>query len=117
MSIKKLAVFAAVLLVGLGSHAVAAGRQSLNVDLTEETSLAGTKLAAGKYKISWTAGEAETQVKVTQGRKVVATGKAKRVERPQASPDDQVVSRKDASGAFALSEIRLRGEKSVLVVG
>ena len=116
MSPRKLAVFAAVFLGGLASHAVAAGRQSLNVDLTDETSLAGTKLAAGKYKISRTTGEAETEVKVTQGRKVVATGKAKRVERPQASPDDQVVSRKDSSGTFALAEIRLRGEKSVLVM-
>jgi hypothetical protein len=117
MSLKKLTVLAAALLVGLGSHALAAGRRSLTVELKDDTSLAGTKVPAGTYKFSWTAGENETEVKVTQGKKVVATGKAKRVEQPRPSEDDAVVSRKDASGAFALAEIRVRGEKSTLVLG
>lgn len=71
----------------------------------------------GTYKLSWTTGAAETEVKVTQGRKVVATGKARRVEQSRPAADDAVVSRKDASGAFALAEIRLRGERATLVLG
>jgi hypothetical protein len=116
MSFRKLAVFAAVLVLGMGSMAVAAGRRSLEVDLQDETSLAGTKVPPGRYKISWTADEGETEVKVTRGRKVVATGTAKLVDRPQASTDDQVVSRKDATGAFVLREIHVRGERKVLVL-
>ncbi|HSD30208.1 MAG TPA: hypothetical protein VLL75_23105 [Vicinamibacteria bacterium] len=116
MSIQKLAVFATVLVFGMGSVAVAAGRRSLEVDLQDETSLGGTKVPAGKYKISWAGNEGETEVKVMRGRELVATGRGKLVERPQASPDDQVVSRKDATGAFVLSEIHVRGEKRVLVL-
>ena len=116
MSFKKPTVFAMALLVGVVGTAVAAGRQSLNVELRDETSLSGTKLPAGKYKIRWSNGEAQTEVTIEQGRKVVATAKGKRVDRPRPSVDDEVVSRKDASGAYALSEIRLRGEKSVIVL-
>jgi hypothetical protein len=115
MSLRKLAAIVAALVVGLGT-ASAAGRDSLNVDLGDETSLAGTTLPAGRYKITWTAGAAETEVKISQGKKVIATAKAKRVEREAAPREDQVVSRKGASGAFAIAEIRLKGEKAVLVL-
>ena len=114
---RRLAVLAIVVGLALASNAMAAGRQSVSVDLREDTSLAGTKIPAGKYKISWTANGAEAEVKVAQGKKVVATTKGKLVEQARPVSDDQVVSRKDASGLFALAEVRLRGEKSVLVLG
>jgi hypothetical protein len=114
---RKLAVLATVFAVGLASNAMAAGRQSVTVDLREDTSLAGTRIPAGTYKISWTANGAEAEVKVAQGKKVVVTTKGKLVEQTRPATDDQVVSRKDASGSFALAEVRLKGEKSILVLG
>lgn len=114
---RRIAVLAAVLSLGLAPLALASSRQSVTVDLKDATSLGGTKIPAGKYKIAWTASGALAEVKVEQGKKVVATTKAKLVERARPAPDDEVVSRKDATGAFALAEVRLRGEKSVLVLG
>jgi hypothetical protein len=114
---RKIAVLSAVLATGLAPLALASGRQSVTVDINVATSLGGTKIPAGKYKIAWTASGAEAEVKVEQGKKVVATSKGKLVERDRPAPDDEVVSRKDATGAFALAEVRLRGDKSVLVLG
>lgn len=114
---RRTAVLATALALGFAPLALASGRQSVSVDLKDATSLGGTKIPAGKYKIAWTSNGAEAEVKVEQGKKVVATTKAKLVERDRPAPDDEVVSRKDATGAFALAEVRLRGEKSVLVLG
>lgn len=114
---RRLAVLAATIGLGLAPFATAAGRQSLTVELSSDTSLAGTKIPAGKYKISWTASGAQADVQVAQGKKVLATTKAKVVERDKPATDDEVVSRKDASGAFALAEVHVKGEKSVLVLG
>ena len=113
---RRLAVFTAVVGMGIAPLAMAAGRQSLNVDLKADTSIAGTKIPAGRYKISWTTGP-QAEVKVAQGKKVVVTTQGKLVEQARPADDDQVVSRKDATGAFAIAEVRLRGEKSVLVLG
>jgi hypothetical protein len=115
--IRRLAVLTAVVGMGFAPFAMAAGRQSLSVDLKDETSLAGTKIPAGRYKISWTSNGAQAEVKVAQGKKVVATTKGTLVEEARPATDDEVVRRKDATGAFALAEVRLRGEKSVLVLG
>jgi hypothetical protein len=114
---RKFAVVAVVVGLGFVPLALASGRQSLSVDLKDDTSVGGTRVPAGRYKIAWTASGAQAEVKIAQGKKVVATAKGTLVERDRPAPDDEVVSRKDASGAFALSEVRLRGEKSVLVLG
>jgi hypothetical protein len=114
---RRLAVLATVLGLGLAPLAIAAGRASVTVDLKDDTSLAGTKIPAGKYKITWTASGTQAEVAVAQGKKIVATTKGKLVERDRPATDDEVVSRKDATGAFVLAEVRLRGEKSVLVLG
>jgi hypothetical protein len=114
---RRSAILAALVSLSLSPLAAAAGRQSVTVDLKDDTSLEGTRIPAGKYKISWTTSGAQAEVQVAQGKKVVATTKGKLIEQARPASDDQVVSRKDASGAFALAEVRLRGLKSVLVLG
>lgn len=114
---KRFAFLTAVVGLGFASLAMAAGRQSVSVELSSDTTLAGTKIPAGKYKLTWTATGAEADVQVGQGKKVIATTKGKLVERDKAATDDEVVSRKDASGTFTLAEVHMRGEKSVLVLG
>ena len=92
-----------------------AGSKSLNVELREKASLNGTTLPAGKYKIAWT-GDGELQVKVSSGGRVVAESRGRLEERKVSSEADAVVSRRDASGALVISEIRLGGKKSVVVL-
>lgn len=110
-----LAAFALALALAPASSVLADGRTSVKADLRDETSLGGTKVPAGKYRISWTANGADAEVQVLQGSKVVATGKGKLVNRDKPATDDEVVSRRSGTG-FAMSEIRLRGEKNVLVL-
>ncbi len=104
-----------VLSAGLASNALADGRQSVKFDLTSDTTIGGTKVPPGQYKLAWTASGDDADVKLMQGKKVVATTKAKVVGRDKAASDDEVVQRKSGAG-FAVSEIRLRGEKNVLVL-
>jgi hypothetical protein len=117
MTFKTFAAGALATVFALGApHAARAeSRQSVKVDLRDETSLGGTRVPAGKYRITWTTSGAEADVKLVQGDKVVATSKGKIVERDKAAEDDLVVSRRNGSG-FAMSEVRLRGEKTVLVL-
>jgi len=117
MTFKTLAAgaLAAAVVFSAPLAATAEGRQSVKVDLRDETSLGGTKVPAGKYRITWTTSGTDAEVKLVKGNQVVATSKGKLVEREKAAADDQVVSRKSGAG-FAMSEVRLRGEKSVLVL-
>ena len=106
---------ALALAAGLTSNALAEGRQSVKLDLASDTTLGGTKVPPGQYKLAWTASGDDADVKLMQGKKVVATSKAKVVGRDKAASDDEVVQRKNGS-SFTVSEIRLRGEKNVLVL-
>jgi hypothetical protein len=117
MSCKRIASLALALAVsaGLASNALADGRQSVKLDLSSDTTLGGTKVPPGQYKLAWTASGDDADVKLMQGKKVVATSKAKVVGRDKAASDDEVVQRKNGSG-YAVSEIRVRGEKNVLVL-
>ncbi len=104
----------AVMILTVAGLAGAAPRQSMNFDLKEKTSLGGTEILPGRYKISW-AGDTDVQVEVLKGGKVVAAGKGKRVERDRKSTDDAVVSRRNGSG-MVLSEVRFGGKTSVIVL-
>lgn len=87
---------------------------SVSVELREKVAFNGTTLPAGKYKITWT-GDRDLQVKISSDGKVVAESPGRLEERKVRAEADAVVSRKDASGAQVLSEIRLGGKKNVLV--
>jgi len=111
--------------MGLGSALVAlcvagsasAGtKRTMSLKLFEPATLKGTALAPGEYKLSWTANGSEADVTIEQRGKVVATSKANVVERDKAIADDMVLFQKGGDGAQVLSEIRTRGQKSVLVI-
>jgi hypothetical protein len=94
--------------------AFAGAKQSLSFELFEPSSLGGKELSPGHYKVTWT-GESDVKVDVLRGGKVVASAKGKFVERSTKAVEDAVVSRRDGSG-MVLSEVRLGGRKSVLVL-
>jgi hypothetical protein len=102
------------LLVASAAVAFAAARQSMSFELREKTSFGGASLDPGQYKIAWT-GSDTVAVEVIQGKKVVASGKGKIVERGEKAADDAVVSRRNGSGMI-LAEVRFSGKKSVLVL-
>ena len=111
--------------MGLGSALVAlcvagsasAGtKRTMSLKLWEPATLKGTALAPGEYKLSWTANGSEADITIEQRGKVVATSKANVVERDKAIVDDMVLFQKGGDGGQVMSEIRTRGEKSVLVI-
>jgi hypothetical protein len=105
------------LLVGVGGLVQAdAVKQAINVSLLSDTSLNGTAIPAGRYKIVWTEQNSEADVTVSSGGKVVAQAHAKVVEETDAPSSDIIVSRKDAKGTLALAEIRPKGKKTAIVL-
>lgn len=103
------------LALGMAMGAVAGTRQSVSVELFSPASLNGTEIPAGNYKVSWT-GEGN-QVQVTfAGKKVRAEAKGTLVERDSKAQASSVVSRKNGNGVPTIAEVRLGGEKRVLVI-
>lgn len=103
----KVAVVLCTLMVALGAVA-ANGSGSMSV--TSPLQLNGKQIAAGDYKVVWTGDENNLKVTIKSGNKEIATGTAKMVERPSASPYDAVVQQDGK-----LSEIHFDGKKKVLV--
>jgi hypothetical protein len=96
--------------------AVASESHSVEVSLTEPTTVCGKAVPAGDYHFSWTEEGADTVgVTVERGRKVVTEVRAKVKERAEASPNEAVVVKAATPGTQILEEVRLRGDKTVLV--
>src|SRR5215831_8159704 len=95
---KRIAGLASVLTFGLVAAAGAASKTSGTMSLSDPTSLAGKKLAAGSYDLSWTGTGTNVAVTIKQEGKVVAETHAKLVEMKQPSRYDAVVTKKNASG-------------------
>jgi hypothetical protein len=113
----KRAVLACGLAFGLvGLVRAETARKSMDVSILSDTSLNGTTIPAGRYKIAWTEQSSETDVSVSKNGKVVAQAHAKIVELKAPAFDDSIVSRRDAKGTESLVEIRFRGKKNALVI-
>lgn len=98
-----------------GSAMAKSSKGSVLVDVNSPTSVAGKALPAGEYSISWKAdGDSATVTFKSRAAKVEAEVKARVESRPNAASDNAVVSR-GANGSKAVSEVRLRGKKDVLV--
>ena len=98
----------AVMVLAAGS-ALASSKGSL--ELQHPTSVAGKQLAKGSYTVRWEGTGDQVELKIYQGKNVVASTPARlvKVEHPIAS--DSAVVNPDADGGFSLSEIRF-GRKS-----
>ncbi|MCL4817962.1 MAG: DUF2911 domain-containing protein [Vicinamibacteria bacterium] len=93
--------------------AMASGKGSIRVDVNSDTAVAGQKLPAGTYTISWKSEGETTKVVFKSGRTKIEA-QAKLEQREAASDYDAVVSR-GANGSKAVAEVRVEGKKDVLV--
>ena len=103
-----LALVASSLSVGAFAKDKNEGKFTLN----DPVQLGSTQLKAGDYKAVWEGTGAEVQVKILQGKNVVATAPAKLVD--NASSQDSV-SLGTANGTKTLLEIDFRGARKALV--
>lgn len=112
MKSMKYVALLAVVISSLTVGAYAKDKNEGKFTLSDSVQLGSTQLKAGDYKAVWEGTGADVQVKILQGKNVVATTPAKLVD--HASSQDSV-SLGTANGTKTLQEIDFRGLKKGLV--
>jgi hypothetical protein len=95
--------------------ASAFARDQHNLTLRHGASINGTTIAAGSYKVTWSAESGDPTVNFVKGKESVATAQAKWVERNTKYDNDQVVYSNDGGAAPKIMELRFAGKSQVLV--
>jgi hypothetical protein len=101
-------IFLAVMVLAAGS-ALASSKGSL--ELQHPTSVAGKQLPKGSYTVRWDGTGDQVELKIYQGKNVVASTPARLVKVEHPIGSDSAVVNPDPNGGFSLSEIRF-GRKS-----
>lgn len=112
-TISKSLILGAALL--LASSAFAANKA--NFTFNSPTTVNGTKLKAGDYKLEWDGTGSEVQVSFIQGKKVVAKVPAKLVDLNSNSQNDAAVVNSNSDGTTTLTALRFAGKKYSLELG
>jgi hypothetical protein len=99
----------------LATSAFAANKGSLQIQ--EPTSVNGTKLAPGDYKLEWDGTGPSVELSIMQGKKVIAKVPAHVVDLSRPSQNDAAVVKNSEDGTKTLSEVRLSGKKFAFAVG
>jgi hypothetical protein len=99
----------------LATSAFAANKGSLQIQ--EPTSVNGTKLAPGDYKLEWDGNGPSVELSIMQGRKVIAKVPAHVVDLSRPAQNDAAVVKNSEDGTKTLSEVRLSGKKFAFAVG
>jgi hypothetical protein len=106
-------IFLVTVVLAAGS-ALAATKGSL--ELQHPTNVAGKQLAMGTYTVQWEGTGDQVDVKIYQGKNVVASAPARvlKVDHPIGSNSAVVVANSDKT--YTLSEIRFAGKKFALAI-
>jgi hypothetical protein len=112
--ILSIALFAVACVIASGTAAQA--KESKNMVLQHDFTLAGSQLASGKYNVQWQGDNTQATVSFLRGSKVVATAAGKLVDRGKKSDADQVLYDEAADGTRVIREIRFRGSSEVIEI-
>jgi hypothetical protein len=99
----------------LASSAFAASKA--NLTLNNPTSINGTKLKAGDYKLEWDGSGPNVEVSIMQGKKVITKVAAKVVDLNQSSTNDAALLKQNSDGTTTLAGARFQGKKFALELG
>jgi len=88
-----------------------------NLILNNPTSINGTKLKAGEYKLEWDGAGPNVEVSILQGKKVVTKVPAKIVDLDKAPVNDAALLKQNGDGTTSLSGARFSGKKFALELG
>jgi hypothetical protein len=99
----------------LASSAFAASKA--NLTLNNPTSINGTSLKAGEYKLQWDGSGPNVEVSIMQGKKVIAKVPAKVVDLNQSSANDAALLKQNSDGTTTLAGARFQGKKFALELG
>ena len=115
----KFATVSKSLVVGLAltlaSSAFAASKA--NLTLNNPTSINGTKLKAGDYKLEWDGSGPNVEVSIMQGKKVLTKVPAKIVDLEKAPGNDSTLLKQNDDGSTTLAGVRFQGKKYALELG
>jgi hypothetical protein len=103
------------LAVLLASSAFAASKANLN--LQNPTTINGTKLKAGEYRLEWDGTGPNVEVSIKQGKNVLAKVPAKIVDLNTAASNDAAMVKMNGDGTSTLSGARFQGKKYALEIG
>jgi len=98
--------------------AVSAGakaKNSGNVLLAYDASLAGAHLASGIYNVQWETHTPGVKVTIQRGKEIVATAEGKVVDRGKKYANNSVLYNEKGDGSRAIREIRFAGSSEVIV--
>jgi len=99
----------------LASSAFAASKA--NLTLNNPTSINGTKLNAGDYKLEWDGSGPNVEVSILHNKKLVTKVPAKVVELEKAPSNDAALLKQNGDGSTTLSGARFQGKKFALELG
>jgi hypothetical protein len=99
----------------LATSAFAASKAQLH--LQSATSVNGTQLKAGDYKLQWDGTGPNVELSIMQGKNVVAKTSAKVIDLSSPSQSDAAVVKKNDDGSNSLSGVRFEGKKYALELG
>jgi hypothetical protein len=99
----------------LASSAFAASRA--NLTLNNPTTINGTKLKPGDYKLEWEGSGPSVEVSIVQGNKVVTKVPAKIVDLDKAPSNNAALLKQNSDGSTTLSGARFQGKKFALELG
>lgn len=112
ISWKKIALAGIVLAAG---SAFAATKGSL--ELQHPTNLGGKQLASGSYTVRWGGSGDQVEVKVYQGKNMVASIPARIVTLEKPLEYDATLMRRNDDGTMSLTRINFGGKKYALEIG
>ena len=112
-TVTKSLVMALVLL--LAGSAFAASKATLT--LNHDTTVNGTKLKAGDYKLQWDGSGPDVEVSIVRGKDVVAKVPAKLVDLNSNAANDAAVIKNNSDGTSTLAGVRFAGKKYALELG
>ena len=95
--------------------AEAKAKNSANLALYRDATLAGSHLAIGTYHVRWETHTPGVTVTFQQGNKVVATAEGKVVDRGTKYSNNTVIYLENADGSRGIQEIRFGGSSEVIV--
>jgi hypothetical protein len=99
----------------LASGAFAASKGTLQ--LSNPTSVNGTKLKPGEYKVEWEGSGPAVELSIKQGKNVIAKVPARVVDLNIAAANDAAVTRANGDGTSSLTGVRFQGKKFELEFG
>jgi hypothetical protein len=99
----------------LASSAFAATKAS--VVLQNPTTIQGTKLKAGEYKLQWDGTGPNVEVSIMQGKTVLAKVPAKLVDLSLPAQNNAAVVKRNDDGTTTLAGARFEGKKFALELG